>query len=152
MYRHIHGRDNSRASIDRASFCGQCGFCFCGTEVKIGGNMRKLLTLVCFCLLSISATCQTTHSAALSWPTSPTAGATYNVLRSSTATGTFTTVQAGVTGLTFTDSGLAANTQFCYEVTASSQGAADSVPTNVVCGTTGKDQTAPPGTLVVIFK
>lgn len=114
--------------------------------------MRKLFTIIAFCLLSISATCQTTHSASLSWPASPTAGATYNVMRASTAAGPFTTVQAGVTSLTFTDSGLAANTQFCYEVTASSQGAADSAPTNVVCGTTGKDQTAPPGTLVVIFK
>lgn len=114
--------------------------------------MRKILSILAFCLLAMSATCQTTHSAALSWQASTTPNVTYNVLRASSQAGPFTSIQTGVTGLTFTDSNLAANTQFCYEVTASATGMADSAPTNIVCGTTGQNQAAAPGTLVIIFK
>lgn len=115
-------------------------------------KLRSLSLLPLLLALSTLGTCQTSHSAALSWTASSTTGATYQVLRASSATGTFTAISTGITGLTFTDTGLAANTQFCYEVVAQSTGNTDSAPSNVVCGSTLQNQTAPPGTLTVVFK
>lgn len=115
--------------------------------------MRKnLLLLLAVSLLSVAGTCQTTHSASLTWAGSSTAGATYNVLRGSTPGGAKTAVASGLSALSFTDAGLPANTAFCYQVTASVAGLADSTPSNEVCGATGKDQASPPSVLVVVFK
>lgn len=115
--------------------------------------MRKLFTLLAFALLSVAGQCQTTaHSATLSAPASATTGATYNVLRSTSSTGTFTAIATALAAPSYVDQNLPANTQFCYEMTASSVGNSDSAPTNIQCGTTGQNQTAPPGTLTVIFK
>lgn len=111
--------------------------------------MRRILAVLAFCLLAMSATCQTTHSAALSWQPSSTPNVTYNVLKASSQAGPFTSLQTGLTALTFTDANLPANTQVCYEVTASATGLADSDPSNVVCGTTGQDKASAPGALVL---
>ena len=115
--------------------------------------MRKILTILAFCLLTMSATCQTTtHSAVLSWQPSTTPSVTYNVLRASSQAGPFTSIKTGLSVLTYTDANLTANTQVCYEVTASAAGMADSDPSNIVCGTTGQDQVAVPGTLTITIK
>ena len=114
--------------------------------------MRKILTILAFCFLAMSATCQTTHSAALSWQPSSTPNVTYNVLKASSQTGPFTSLQTGVTGLTFTDANLPANTQECYEVIVQSANNQDSDPTIPVCGSTLKDKAAPAGAVVVVFQ
>lgn len=115
-------------------------------------RLRSVALIPMLTLLAVTAHCQASHSAALTWTASATSGATYQVLRSASATGSFTQIATGVTGLTYTDSGLSASTQYCYEVIAQSTGNSDSAPSNVVCGSTLQNQTAPPGALTVIFK
>ena len=115
--------------------------------------IRSIATLITLAFVAVVGQCQTTiHSATLSWGASTTTGATYSVLRASTATGTFTVIKSGVTALTYVDSKLPANTQFCYEVVAQSAGNTDADPTPAACGTTGQDKTGAAGTLTVIFK
>lgn len=113
--------------------------------------MKRILLLLC--LLPITAACQSVpHKAELSWTASPTADVTYNILRGSVAGGVKTKIASGVAVLTYSDSGLAANTQYCYQVTASKAGMNDSAPSNEVCGTTDKDSAGTPGTLVITIK
>lgn len=114
--------------------------------------MKILATGIAVCLLSIMATCQTTHQAVLNWAASSQSGVTYNVLRGSAPGGAKTTIKTGLSALTFTDAGLTANTQYCYQVTASATGQNDSAPSNEVCGTTGKDTTAAPGVLTITIQ
>lgn len=111
-----------------------------------------LNSVAIFLALFMVKTCnaQTTHQATLTWTASLSPGVTYNVLRSSTAGGTKTTIKSGLSVLTYVDTPLPANTQECYQVTASSPGLLDSTPTNEVCVSTGKDQASPPGALTVV--
>lgn len=114
---------------------------------------RAMFITILLAMCSIAGTCQTTtHQAVLTWTASATTGATYNILRASSSTGPFTAIQTGVIALTYTDANLPANTQVCYEVSASAAGMQDSSPTNVACGTTGKDPVAVPGTLTITIK
>lgn len=116
--------------------------------------MKFRLVVLPVLLLGIVYSCnaQTTHEADLSWGASPTPGATYNVRRGTVAGGPKTVIKAGNTTLSFVDSGLAANTHYCYEITVSAVGFTDSVPTPEVCGTTGQDSSLPAGSLTVVFK
>jgi len=47
-----------------------------------------------------------------------------------------TLVESGVSGLTYTDIGLEASTQYCYYVTQILEGGEESLPSNVECATT----------------
>lgn len=115
--------------------------------------MRKLFTILAFCAVSLSATCQTTpHSASLSWTAVTVTGATYNVLRGTVPGGSKTQIATGLTQPLYLDANLPANSQFCYQVTTSVTGMADSNPTAEFCGTTGKDGAPTPSGLVIIFK
>jgi hypothetical protein len=118
--------------------------------------MRKLFSLLVVCLLPVMALAAdaqtTTHSASLSWTAVTPAGATYNVLRGTVPGGSKTVVASGLTQPLFLDANLPANSQFCYQVTTSITGMADSNPTAEFCGTTGKDGAPTPSGLVIIFK
>lgn len=114
--------------------------------------MHTVRLTLTFFLLAVMAQCQPTiHKATLNWQASTTTGVTYNVRRGSALGGTKATVASGLSTLTYVDNNLAANTQFCYDVTASAAGLNDSTPSNEVCGTTGKDNASSPGTLTVII-
>jgi len=117
-------------------------------------KLRALCLLpLTLALFSIQSTCQTVHKATLTWGASPTTGATYGVLRGLTPGGSKSKIATGVSALTFVDSPLSANTQYCYQVVAEAAGSTDSTPTNEVCGVTGKDAAQPPaGSLGVIFQ
>jgi Fibronectin type III domain len=83
-----------------------------------------------------------THGAALTWTApGPLSGATYtyNVQRSNVSGGPYTTIKTGISTTSYTDSGLAAGTKYCYVVTVSAVGFTDSVPSNEACGTTLQD-------------
>ena len=113
----------------------------------------KTLQVICLLMIfSLAATCQSSHKAVLTWGASTTSGVTYEVQRASTLSGPFTTIQSGISALTFTDNTVQANTQYCYQVIAQSSNFADSIPNTPVCGSTGKDQAAPAGTLTLTIQ
>lgn len=116
-------------------------------------KLRVLSLPLMLMMLAYSCNAQSQHEADLSWGASTTTGAQYKVRRGTAPGGTKTVIQT-VAGLTFVDSGLAANKQFCYDVVATDPSGvlADANPTAEVCGVTGKDQTIPAGNLTVIFK
>lgn len=114
--------------------------------------MRRILAVLAFSLIAMSATCQTSHSAIVSWTASATPNATYNLFKASSQSGPFTLLQGGIAGLTFTDANLPPNTQVCYQATTSAPGFADSDPSNTVCGTTGQDKASAPGALILVVK
>lgn len=115
-------------------------------------KLRAFCLPVLLALLAGQSTCQTVHKATLTWTASPTTGATYGIMRGSVAGGAKTKVATGITALTFVDSPLTANTNYCYQVVAEATGQNDSAPTNEVCGQTGKDTAVSPGTLGVVFQ
>lgn len=117
--------------------------------------MKLRMTALPIALLLMAFSCQgqtSTHNATLTWGASTTTGATYSVLRGTVPGGSKTSIKSGLTALTFVDTPLAANSQFCYVVVASSPGLSDSVPSNEVCGKSGQDTVGAPGTLGVVFQ
>ncbi len=60
-------------------------------------------------------------SVTLNW-SSPLTGATFNVKRATSLNGTYSTIASGVTAFAYTDTAVAANTQYFYVVTASQNG------------------------------
>lgn len=114
-------------------------------------KLRIVSLPVLLCLLIYSCNAQTQpHGANLNWGSVGIAGATYTVLRAPTTTGTKTTIQAGVTGISLTDS-LPANTAACYWIFASAPGFADGPLSDPVCGTSGKDSAPKVQGLAVTF-
>jgi hypothetical protein len=78
----------------------------------------------------------------VSWTAS--AGATsYTLLRSAAIGGTFTTLASGITGTTYTDSGLTPGTEYAYEVEAVSGGGTSAASSAVAYATAS----APPSAL-----
>ena len=80
----------------------------------------------------------------------------YKVQRRLNVTGAvYSTVFTTAIGIVaYTDSGLSANTGYCYQVRTTDPSGAmvDSTPTAEVCGTTLKDAATPPaGAVTVIF-
>lgn len=116
-------------------------------------KLRILALPVMLLMLVYSCNAQTSHSAILTWGASTTTGAVYNVMRSTSLTGPQTKIATGVTGLTFSDNSLPANSQFCYAVIATDPTGklADADPTSTVCGSTSKDKAVSAGTLGVVF-
>ena len=129
--------------------------------------MKKTLLTLVVCMTFMfagikSCQAQIVHSGTNNWTASATSGATYSLYRA-TATknsdgsftpGTFALIKSGIAALTFVDSGLAGNTSYCYQLTATATGFSESSPVGgqANCGTTGIDQTAPPGAFTTIFK
>lgn len=105
-----------------------------------------------FLMMTFACPAQTPHQAKLTWGASTTTGATYGVLRGLTPGGAKSKIATGLSALTYTDTPLSANTQYCYQVVAEATGSNDSTPTNEVCGVTGKDNAVTPGTLGVVFQ
>lgn len=105
-----------------------------------------------FALMTFACPAQTVHKATLTWGASTQSGVTYGVLRGLTPGAAKSKVATGLSALTYVDTPLSANTQYCYQVVAEATGANDSTPTNEVCGTTGKDAAVSPGTLGVVFQ
>lgn len=109
-------------------------------------TMRRALYSVL--LFTTFLSCQNNnHSVSLAWTASLTPNVTYNMYRG--AQGAEVLIKTGITGTTFTDTGLTANTQFCYFATAINAATKESVPSNEVCTATDKDQALPPGSLVI---
>jgi cellulose 1,4-beta-cellobiosidase len=106
-------------------------------------------------MLMFQTTTPVPHQSVLTWTASPTTGALYTIKRASTSAGPFTVLVSGITMLTYTDKGLAANVPFCYVVTATAPGMTESTPTTPACGTTAKDpqaQTGSAGTVTVVMQ
>jgi len=92
---------------------------------------------------NLAAIAASSSSINLTWTASPTAGVTYNIFRSTTSGFTpsgSNQVASGVTGTSFTDTGLASSTTYFYLVEASNAGGA-SPASNQASATT---QTGPP--------
>lgn len=110
----------------------------------------KALVAVLFLLTSAGfAQAQAAHSNTLIWVASTSTGVTYNVYRSAgSCAGPFTKLNtAPVTGLTYTDSGLADGAVSCYYVTAvlvTAGIAAESTQSNFALATTPTTSSAPP--------
>ena len=94
-------------------------------------------------------------SVSLSWAASaPNTASTYNLLRSTTSGGPYTSVQTGITALSFTDTGLTNGTTYYYVVTGENSsgtsgfsGQASATPGPTPSIPTGL--TATPGSLIV---
>lgn len=118
--------------------------------------MRKALPLLVVCLLSIAAVAadaqtSTTHSASLTWGAITNSGATYTVLRGNVPGGPKTAIASGLTSASYNDQNLAANSQYCYQITAQVPGLADSDPNAEACGTTAQDKAPTPGPIILII-
>jgi fibronectin type 3 domain-containing protein len=72
---------------------------------------------------------------ALSW-TASTGATSYSVLRATTANGTYTTVATGLTGTSYTDTGLTSGTTYYYAVTATNGSGSSANSTQVSAITT----------------
>src|SRR6267142_49886 len=81
--------------------------------------MKKLFTLLFFFALVPIAQAQAAHSNTFNWTASTSIGATYNVYKQPACTGVFVKVNTvTITGLTFTDTGMADGEINCYYVSA----------------------------------
>lgn len=102
-------------------------------------KLRITLLPILLALLAGTGTCQTqAHGANLTWNSVGVSGATYTIFRSSISGGAKTAIKSGITGTSVTDS-LPANTAACYTIVTSVPGMTDSVPSDEVCGVSGKD-------------
>lgn len=104
--------------------------------------MKILKWLLILTFVPASYAQAATHSITVAWDASTTSGVTYSVKRSAVSGGPYTTVVAGFSGLAYTDSGLAPQTNFCYIATAVLAGV-ESVNSNEACGTTLADPVVP---------
>lgn len=87
---------------------------------------------------NLNATAASSSQINLSWQASPTSGVTYNVHRSTTSgfsPSSANLVASGISGTTFSDTGLAASTTFFYLVTAVNSNG-ESAPSNQASATT----------------
>ena len=101
---------------------------------------------------TLTATAASSSQINLSWQASTTAGVTYNVYRGTTsgfALSAANRVASGVTGTTFSNTGLAASTTFFYVVTAVNAGG-ESAPSNQASATTPAGTGASGNTLFVL--
>lgn len=84
--------------------------------------MKKLLwVLPLFLVLALASgvQAQATHSTVFTWTASTSTGATYNAYKQAACAGPFVKINtAPITGLTFTDSGMADGETNCYLFTA----------------------------------
>src|ERR1700735_2350866 len=102
---------------------------------------------------SLAATSVSSSQINLSWQASSTSGVTYNVHRSTTtgfAPSSSNVVASGITGTTFSDTGLAASTTFFYLVTAVNSGG-ESAPSNQASATTQASGGTGSGTSNTLF-
>lgn len=81
--------------------------------------LRKLLGLLFFLSLVPVAQAQAAHTNTITWTPSTSTGATYNVYKQPACTGIFVKVNTvAITGLTFTDTGMADGEINCYYTSA----------------------------------
>lgn len=67
---------------------------------------------------TLSATTPANNEIKLDWGASATGGVTYTVYRADSCSGTFSSVASGLSGLTWTDTGIAGGTSYSYRVAA----------------------------------
>lgn len=110
---------------------------------------RFLLSILIVTILTtISVWAQATRPVGLSWTASTSSGITgYNVLRSASTSGPFTTINASlVTGTAYTDTSAVVGSTYTYEVVAV---AAACTPTTPVGSTCGSSAPSAPATTTV---
>jgi hypothetical protein len=91
------------------------------------------------------ATQTSPNSINLTWTASTTSGVTYNIYRSTTPgflPSASNRIASGITGTNLSDTGLQANTAYCYLATAENSSAMESAPSNQSCA---GGTTPPPG-------